>query len=84
MVWNFVIYCATASALFCQNNPEIRQQVPQNYLVEGSCVAAAIAAAQKYKFDNPNVEFKYSCSESDPLTLGYQPERIAPPGYRHW
>jgi len=84
MVWNFVIYCATASALFCQKNPEIRQDVPQNCVAEGSCVDAAVAAAQKYRFDNPDAEFKYSCTQGAPVMLGYQPERVAPPGYRHW
>jgi hypothetical protein len=84
MVWNFVIYCVTASAGFCQANPEIRQIIPQNYGEERGCVEAAVAAAQKYKFDNPAAEFKYSCAQSDPIVTGYQPERIAPSAYRHW
>ena len=84
MVWNFVIYCATAAVLFCQNNPELRQDIPQNYLEEQACVDSAIAAAQKYRFDNPDAEFKFSCARGEPILLGYQPERVAPSGYRHW
>jgi hypothetical protein len=82
MVWNFVIYCVTASVAFCQANPEIRQTIAQNYTEESGCVEAAIAAAQKVKFDNPEADFKYSCSKGDTIKLGYQPERV-PPGYRH-
>ena len=84
MVWNFIIYCVTATALFCQKNPEIRQDIPQNYAEEQGCVELAIAAAQRYKFDNPDAEFKFSCAQGEPILLGYQPERIAPSGYRHW
>jgi hypothetical protein len=84
MAWNFAIYCVTATVPFCQANPEIRQIVPQNYTEERGCVEAAVAAAQKYKFDYPEAEFKYSCGPGDPVVHGYQPERIAPPGYRHW
>jgi hypothetical protein len=84
MAWNFVIYCVTASAIFCQKNQEIRQESPLNYDVEQSCVDSAIAAAQKYKFDNPDAEFKYSCAEGEPVVSKYQPDRIAPTGYRHW
>lgn len=84
MAWNFVIYCVTASVIFCQKNQEIRQDPPLNYDGERSCVDSAIAAAQKHKFDNPDAEFKYSCAEGEPVTFSYQPERIAPPGYRHW
>jgi hypothetical protein len=74
----------TASAVFCQRNPEIRQDLPQNYVEERSCVGAAIAAARKYKFDYPDAEFKYSCAPGEPISHDYNPERIAPPGYRHW
>jgi hypothetical protein len=84
MAWNFVIYCVTGSVAFCQANPEIRQMIPQNYGEEQGCVEAAVAASQKYKFDNPQAEFKYSCAPGDAIVSGYQPERIAPPGYRHW
>jgi hypothetical protein len=84
MAWNFVIYCVTAAAIFCQKNPEIQQAIPQNYAEEMACVDAAIAAAQKYKFDNPDAEFKYSCALTEPIIFSYQPERIAPSGYRHW
>jgi len=83
MAWNFVIYCATASALFCQQNSEMRQTIPQNYVTENGCVNAAIAVAQRYRFEHPDTEFKFSCSQGEAVT-GYQPERIAPPGYRHW
>jgi hypothetical protein len=82
MAWNFVVYCVTASVPFCQQNPEIRQIVPQNYSLEERCVEAAVAAARKYKFDNPKADFKFSCSDHDPKQA-YEPERVRP-GYRHW
>ena len=73
MVWNFIIYCVTATALFCQKNPEIRQDIPQNYAEEQGCVELAVAAAQRYKFDNPEAEFKSSCAKANRFCLAINP-----------
>jgi hypothetical protein len=79
MVWNFVIYCISLLVPFCEKNPEIRQDIPQNYQAEPACVDSAVAAANKYKFDNPDVELKFSCIQGARIVLNYEPERISPP-----
>jgi hypothetical protein len=76
MFWNWIVYCVTTSAIFCQTNPEIHQIPAQNYAAEQSCVIGANEAAQKYKWDNSGAEFEYSCSEGQSITTDYyQPKR---------
>jgi hypothetical protein len=75
MFWNWIVYCVTASAIFCQTNPDIRQTPASNYGDEQSCVVGADEAAKKYNWDNPSIEFEYSCLKGQSIPSGYQPKR---------
>jgi hypothetical protein len=75
MVWNWTVYCITVAAVFCQQNPELRQDVAQNYLEELSCVDQAVHSAKKYEWDNPDAKFEYACVQGVPTVTGYQPKR---------